>query len=155
MTDVVSKEARSRMMAGIRSRGTQPERLVRSSLHRRGFRFSSKLKLPGRPDVILPRWRVAIFVHGCFWHVHGCRLSKMPSTNVDFWQKKLEGNFDRDERVVGELLTRGWRVAVLWECALRSHVNSRTLHHAMDRLENWIKFSEDSWAFELNIADQS
>lgn len=97
------------------------------------------MKLPGRPDAILPKWKVAVFVHGCFWHVHGCRLSKLPVSNADFWQAKLTGNCARDERVRNKLLADGWRVATVWECATRGSAASSTLHASMADLGEWIR----------------
>ncbi len=105
-------------MAGIRGRDTQPELAVRRFLHARGFRYRlHDRRLPGRPDIVLPRYRVALFVHGCFWHRHaGCRLAATPSTNAAFWLAKLEGNVSRDARVHQELRQLSWRAVVVWEC---------------------------------------
>lgn len=121
MTDIVDALTRSRMMAGIRSQDTKPERLVRGSLHRAGFRFSLRnTELPGRPDLVLTRHRAVVFVHGCFWHCHACKYFKLPSTRQDFWADKLAGNVSRDRRVCHELRDANWRIAVVWECATRS-----------------------------------
>ncbi|QNH04281.1 DNA mismatch endonuclease Vsr [Pseudomonas sp. B11D7D] len=119
--DIVSKEVRSRMMAGIRGSNTSPEMKVRRMLHRQGFRYRLHQKnLPGRPDLVLPRYRVCIFVHGCFWHRHpGCRYATTPRTRHDFWQAKFEQNVSRDTRIKLELLALGWRVIELWECGIR------------------------------------
>ena len=93
MPDIVDTVTRSRMMAGIQSKNTRPEIIVRKALHARGFRYSLHSKsLPGKPDIVMPKWKVVIFVHGCFWHWHGCRLSKLPASNPDFWSAKLAGN---------------------------------------------------------------
>lgn len=127
------------MMSGIRSEKTRPELAVRSALHQQGFRFSRTMKLPGRPDAILPKWKVAVFVHGCFWHVHGCRLSKLPTSNADFWRAKLAGNCARDELVRQKLLADGWRVATVWECATRGAAALSTLHATMADLGEWIR----------------
>jgi DNA mismatch endonuclease, patch repair protein len=106
------------MMAGIRGTNTKPELAVRRFLHRLGFRYRLHDKrLPGRPDLVLPRYRTAVFVHGCFWHQHpGCRLAAKPGTNVDFWRAKLEGNVARDERVRSQLAESGWKALTVWEC---------------------------------------
>lgn len=121
MTDVVDPQTRSRMMAGIRAVNTKPEIALRKALHRVGLRFRLHRKdLPGRPDIVLPRRNAVIFVHGCFWHRHeGCRLTSTPATRQDFWQEKFASNVDRDRRNIAALLADGWRVAVVWECALR------------------------------------
>lgn len=110
------------MMSGIRGRDTKPELLVRRYLHSAGFRFRLFRKdLPGRPDVVLPRWNVVIFVHGCFWHGHqGCALFRVPKTRTEFWTEKIARNAERDEAAIQKLLDQQWRVAVVWECALRA-----------------------------------
>lgn len=123
MIDKVTPETRSRMMSGIRAKNTRPEKLVRSALFAAGYRFRIHRKdLPGSPDIVLPGKKVAIFVHGCFWHRHGgCKLAKLPSTNPDFWRKKLDGNVDRDRKAVEALILLGWRVLTVWECATKEH----------------------------------
>jgi DNA mismatch endonuclease, patch repair protein len=107
-------------MSRIRGSDTGPEQGVRSLLHRMGFRFSLRPRdLPGRPDIVLPKWQAAIFVHGCFWHQHkGCHNCAMPKTRSDFWSNKLRGNVERDRLVVRRLRKLGWRVLVVWECEL-------------------------------------
>jgi DNA mismatch endonuclease (patch repair protein) len=133
MTDIVDASTRSRMMAGIRGKDTRPEVLLRSALHRQGFRFRlHDRRLPGRPDLVLSRYRAVVLVHGCFWHRHeGCRYATTPSTRPDFWRSKFEANVRRDREVREMLRAAGWRVATVWECALRkpSHVEetSRSL----------------------------
>ncbi|WP_339438482.1 MULTISPECIES: very short patch repair endonuclease [unclassified Pseudomonas] len=119
--DIVSREVRSRMMAGIRGSDTLPEMKVRKLLHRQGFRYRlHQRNLPGKPDVVLPHYRVCIFVHGCFWHRHpGCRYATIPKTREDFWQTKFDQNVKRDIRNRDELLRSGWRVIELWECGIR------------------------------------
>lgn len=136
-------------MAGIRDGGTRPETVVRSALHRMGFRFSRTMKLPGRPDVILPRWKVALFVHGCFWHVHGCRLSKIPTSNVSFWRDKLAGNSVRDAKVKQRLLEMGWRVVTVWECATRGAQAVNRFDDAMAALCDWIRFRPEETTYEI------
>lgn len=112
---------RSEMMARIGPKDTKPEMTVRRGLHAQGFRFRLHRKdLPGRPDIVLPRYRVAIFCHGCFWHAHeGCRHFKLPATRVDFWTAKLAANRARDAAAEAALADAGWRVMTIWECALR------------------------------------
>jgi len=122
LTDVVDAKTRSRMMSGIRGRDTKPEMIVRRVLFKAGFRFRlHRRDLPGVPDVVLPGRRLAIFVHGCFWHMHaGCPHAKLPSTRPEFWQAKLSANVERDGRAKDSLLSAGWRVLVVWECLTRS-----------------------------------
>lgn len=123
MVDIVDKQTRSRMMSGIKSKDTQPEMKVRRFLHGRGFRYRlHDRSLPGAPDICLPRYRLVIFVQGCFWHRHaGCKLSYIPASNQDRWLAKFQRNVDRDRRNIDLLLRAGWRVIVLWECGLRRH----------------------------------
>src|SRR5262245_19772708 len=127
MPDVFDRATRSRVMARIRGKDTRPEMVLRRYLHGRGLRFRvHAANLPGRPDIVLSRRRVAIFVHGCFWHRHiGCLLAAMPSTNRTFWRRKLEENRARDLRQVSALTAAGWRVAVFWECGARKGVVNR------------------------------
>ena len=119
--DNLTKNQRRRNMSGIRSKNTTPEIRVRSLLHRHGFRFRLHRKdLAGTPDIVLPKFRTAIFVHGCFWHRHeGCKYAATPKTRADFWQKKFESNIDRDINVRKALQKQGWKVFVIWECELR------------------------------------
>jgi DNA mismatch endonuclease, patch repair protein len=122
MADIVDRKTRSRMMAGIRGRDTKPELRVRRYLHRAGLRFRlHDRRLPGRPDIVLPRFRTVVFVHGCFWHQHpGCRFAYMPTSNRQFWQEKLSRNVNRDRERQANLASVGWRVIVVWECETKS-----------------------------------
>lgn len=119
-------------MASIRSRDTKPELLVRSFLHRRGFRFRvADRRLPGRPDIVLPKYRSVVFVHGCFWHQHtGCRFAVLPKANGPFWRAKLSRNVERDQECASALRQDGWRVDVVWECELAP----RTLQRLAKRI---------------------
>lgn len=120
MTDIVDRAARSRMMSGIRSKNTHIEVKLRKALFAEGFRYRiNDARLPGRPDIVLPRHRAVVFVHGCFWHGHDCALFRLPASNSEFWRGKIDTNRARDERVCRDLAAQGWRVAVVWECALR------------------------------------
>lgn len=120
MIDIVDSATRSKMMSGIRGRNTKPEILVRSMLHRQGFRFRLYVReLPGKPDIVLPRYHAIIFVHGCFWHGHDCSLFKMPQTRQDFWRNKISRNRINDHKAKEALLAAGWRVGIVWECAIR------------------------------------
>lgn len=147
MADIVTPEVRSRMMAANKRRDTKPELLVRRYLHAQGFRFRLDVrKLPGSPDIVLARHRAAIFVHGCYWHRHeGCRFATTPKTNAEFWQKKFAGNVERDSRAKSALLALGWRVAVIWECALLNRSDYSTL----DQLAEWICSNKP--AIELRV----
>lgn len=138
MTDVVDSQTRSRMMAGIRGKDTKPELALRRSLHALGFRYRLHAKgLPGRPDLVLPKYKAIILVHGCFWHRHrGCRYTTTPSTRPEFWTTKFEANMARDEAVRSALLEAGWRVATVWECALRAEASAVA---ARDILVAWLQ----------------
>lgn len=122
MVDVVDSSTRSRMMAGIRGKDTKPELQVRRYLHSQGFRYRlHDGRLPGRPDIIMPKYKLAILVHGCFWHRHrGCRYATTPEQNREKWAEKFRQNVERDEKQVRQLIDRGWRVLVVWECGLRT-----------------------------------
>ena len=121
--DTLTPDQRSERMSRVRGKGSQPERIVRSLVHRLGYRFRLHgAKLPGKPDLVFPAWRKVIFVHGCFWHRHPdpeCRLARLPKSRQDFWVPKLEGNRSRDERNISALEALGWKSLVLWECQLR------------------------------------
>ena len=121
MVDNLSPEARSALMRSVRQKDTTPERRVRSLAHRLGYRFRvQRHDLPGTPDIVFPRHRVCIFVHGCFWHRHpGCRLATMPKSREDYWRPKFRQNIERDRRKIAELTDLGWRVSVIWECETR------------------------------------
>ncbi|MGE3854449.1 MAG: very short patch repair endonuclease [Planctomycetota bacterium] len=141
MVDVVSRATRRRMMAGIRGANTRPELLIRHGLYARGFRYRLHAKhLPGRPDLVLPHWGSAIFIHGCFWHRHGddCPLFKWPSTRTAWWREKLDGNHERDARKRRELIDDGWWVLTLWECALKGPTR-RPIDQLLDRIEQWLR----------------
>ena len=117
MTDRLTPETRSRNMAAIRGTNTKPELAVRGFLHAKGFRFRlHRNDLPGKPDIVLPKFRTVIFVHGCFWHLHGCKNTVAPKTRSEWWAAKLEGNRARDERNRLRLEKLGWRVIIVWEC---------------------------------------
>jgi DNA mismatch endonuclease, patch repair protein len=123
--DIVTKAERSRMMSRIRGRDTRPELVVRSLLHRLGYRFRlHRADLPGRPDIVLPKYRTVVMVHGCFWHRHrGCEFAYTPKSRAEFWARKFESNAKRDRIVRAALARAGWRVIVVWECELRSQAN--------------------------------
>ena len=120
--DRLTVAERSALMAKVKSSGTKPEEKVRKTLFHEGFRYRKNVsRLPGKPDIVLPKYRAIIFVHGCFWHRHeGCPLARLPKSRRDFWTTKLEGNRERDARKVAELENAGWRVFVVWECELKN-----------------------------------
>jgi DNA mismatch endonuclease, patch repair protein len=122
MVDKISREQRSRVMASVHSFDTTPEVMVRSLLHRMGFRFRlHRRDLPGRPDICLPKYRTAIFVHGCFWHGHSCvQGQRRPASNRQYWDEKLDGNIRRDAGAIRALRNEGWKTLILWECQLKS-----------------------------------
>lgn len=139
MVDVVDPATRSRMMRGIRATNTAPELLVRKVLHAEGLRFRIHQKnLPGTPDLVFPKYRAVIFVHGCFWHGHGCRLFKLPTTRRKFWEEKIRSNSVRDEVVNKQLMELGWRIGTVWECALKG-TNASTTQNMMRQLVNWLE----------------
>ena len=131
--DIVDSATRSRMMSGIQSKNTKPEMLVRRYLHAQGFRYRLHTReLPGSPDLVLPKYRVAIFVHGCFWHRHAsCRFATQPASNSERWKAKFQGNLERDARNVAALQAMGWRVLVVWECELK--------REPLDRLQRLVR----------------
>ena len=137
MADIVDKQTRSRMMAGIKGKDTKPEMVLRRALHARGFRYRLHGKgVPGRPDMILAKHRAVIFVHGCFWHRHeGCRYATTPATRPEFWAEKFAANVRRDRTVRDALVANGWRVATIWECALRKR---NRIDIVVDRVDEWL-----------------
>ena len=154
MADVVDVTTRSRMMASIRSKNTKPEMIIRKGLHALGFRYSLHPKnIPGKPDIFLPKWHVVIFIHGCFWHKHGCHLSKIPTTNTEFWNAKLIANQNRDEIVKLQLVKAGWRTATIWECATRGKTAESRLPDLLDTLATWIRDQTESPTIEIPASD--
>jgi len=144
--------SRSEMMSRIRCRDTKPEIVIRRGLHTAGFRFRlHRRDLPGTPDLVLTRFNVAIFVHGCFWHAHaGCKNFKMPRTRTDFWMQKLLGNRARNEANIDTLLKMGWRVLVVWECATRQKNTAELIQKITLWLQSSGKFGDlDSQAVEV------
>lgn len=150
MTDSIDKETRSRIMAAVRSYGTRPEKRVRSSLHSQGFRFRLHIKqLPGTPDLVLRKYKAAIFINGCFWHQHqNCKAAHIPQTRSEFWQKKFTCNVLRDQKVMYQLKIMGWRAAIIWECAL----NKRLQEDTLKRLALWLKWGGEY--LEIPIYDE-
>jgi DNA mismatch endonuclease (patch repair protein) len=139
MTDVVSPEVRSRMMSGIRGKNTRPEIIIRKHLHECGFRYRlHDKKLPGKPDIVLPRYSAVIFIHGCFWHGHDCDLFKWPSSNEAFWKEKITKNKNVDELAVTMLRERDWRILKIWECALKGK-QRWPIQKLIDDIASWLR----------------
>ncbi|MCF8208026.1 MAG: DNA mismatch endonuclease Vsr [Rhodoferax sp.] len=141
MTDIVSPATRSRMMSGINAKNSRPEMLVRRLLHSAGFRFRLHRKdLPGTPDIVLPKFKIAIFVNGCFWHSHSeCNYAKVPATHSEFWVKKLAANVARDKAAEEKLIATGWRVLCVWECATRC---SGAIDDLLSAILKWMNSNE-------------
>lgn len=129
MTDVHSKEIRSYNMSKIKGKDTKPELLVRKFLHKNGYRYRIHVKdLPGKPDVVLPKYKTVIFVHGCFWHGHeGCKYYVVPKTKTEWWLNKINGNIAKDSKSELELLKMGWTIIKIWECDLKRTTIEQTL----------------------------
>ncbi|MDD3013714.1 MAG: very short patch repair endonuclease [Candidatus Gastranaerophilales bacterium] len=139
MADIVTPEKRSKMMAGIKGKDTKPEKIIRKGLFARGYRYKLHDKtLPGKPDIIFPKKKILIFVHGCFWHKHNCHLFKWPSSRQDFWKEKIEGNYKRDKENIKTLENAEWRVLIIWECALKGKTKLSE-DDALNSIEDWIK----------------
>lgn len=126
--DTVDKETRSKIMGSVRQRDTGPELCLRKALHRMGFRYRlHDKKLPGSPDLVFPKYKAVIFVHGCFWHRHGCKKTTTPSSRNEFWEAKFKANVERDSKNVRDLEGAGWRVMIVWECELNKFVEGDLL----------------------------
>lgn len=153
--DKLTKEQRHRNMAAIRGKDTKPEILVRKFLFSRGFRYRiNHPRLPGRPDIVLLKYRTVIFVNGCFWHGHdNCKYFRLPKSNVDFWQKKIERNIERDKEELSQLVAMGWHCITIWECQLKSKVCSQTLESLAYTLYHI--FLEDRKKETFQIADNN
>ena len=141
-------------MAGIRSKDTRPELILRRGLHALGFRFRLHARdLPGKPDIVFPRRRAVIFAHGCFWHGHGCSLFKWPKTREEWWRAKIAGNQDSDRRSIEALAAYGWRVGVVWECALKGR-SRRPTESVIDACADWLRSDAADFEIkEINHAD--
>lgn len=135
--DIWTKKKRSEVMSKIRGKNTKPEMILRSQLFRKGFRFRVHQKdLPGKPDIVFPKYKTVIFVHGCFWHFHNnCREGRIPSTNSKYWEQKLIKNKIRDQNNIKSLRKKNWRVIVVWECQIEKNIN-KTVMNVMRKLVN-------------------
>ena len=140
MTDVVDPATRSQMMSGIRGKDTKPELLIRKALFRKGFRYKLHDKsLPGKPDLVFPKYNAVIFIHGCFWHGHDCHLFKWPSTRKEFWETKINRNKEVDTRNYKALKDDGWLILTIWECAIKGK-NKIGLVEAVDQAAGWLEY---------------
>lgn len=127
MSDIFSSQKRSDIMSKIGGKNTKPEILVRKFLFSRGFRYRINVKtLPGKPDIVLPKYKTVIFINGCFWHGHNCKKGKLPSSNIDFWKEKISNNKSRDDKNSDLLAKLGWKVIIIWQCEI-SNINSRKI----------------------------
>lgn len=135
--DIKSKEARSFNMSRVRNKDTKPEELVRKYLFFHGFHYrKNDRRLPGKPDIVLPKYKTVIFVNGCFWHGHeGCKYFVWPKNNADFWKEKISGNISRDIKIIAELNSLGWRVITVWECELKPVRREATLDALIEALQ--------------------
>ncbi|MCG8314925.1 MAG: very short patch repair endonuclease [Pseudomonadales bacterium] len=140
--DTVDQAKRSEIMSKVGQKDTGPEMLLRSALHQRGLRYRlHERKLPGSPDLVFPKYHALIFVHGCYWHSHGCYRSTVPKTRREFWVKKFEDNKMRDQRNTDRLSELGWRVLIVWECALKGK-KALPLFSVAEMVNNWLLSSE-------------
>ena len=140
MADVLTPEQRRYNMSRIRSQNTKPEELVRKYLFSQGFRYrKNDVRLPGKPDIVLPKYKTVIFVNGCFWHGHnGCRYFVWPKSNEEFWKNKIESNISRDDMNFNLLRQLGWNVIIIWECELKKAVRQKTFGELVDSLKSQI-----------------
>jgi DNA mismatch endonuclease (patch repair protein) len=140
MSDIFTKQKRSEIMSKISEKETKPEILVRKFLFSNGLRYRKNDKrYPGKPDIVLPKYKTVIFIHGCFWHGHNCPAGKLPVTRKEFWQNKIQGNIDRDKKNVEELKKQGWKVITIWQCELKNkEVTKKTLNELINTLHNQV-----------------
>lgn len=144
MSDVVDKVTRSRMMSGIKGKDTKPELQIRHALHKRGFRYRLHVKgIPGKPDLVFPKYKALLQVHGCFWHKHECHMFKWPKSRTEFWKEKINANAVRDRQIDLRLAELDWRVLTVWECALRGKTR-RAHDDLMNEIEAWLRLGEPS-----------
>lgn len=135
MADNHTPEVRSYNMSRIRNKDTKPEEIVRKYLFSQGFRYRKNVKeLPGRPDIVLPKFKTVVFVHGCFWHMHNCGAFRWPATNYEYWNKKILGNVERDRKNEELLKVAGWNVITIWECDLTRNRRNVTLMELVEKI---------------------
>jgi len=138
MADIYTKQKRSEIMSKISGKGTKPEILVRKFLFANGFRYRKNDKrYPGKPDIVLPKYKTVVFVHGCFWHGHNCPAGKLPETRKEFWSNKIRENIERDKRNTSELKKLGWYVVIIWQCEIKNKdIRNKTLKKLINTLHN-------------------
>ena len=152
MSDVHNAATRSKNMAAIKGRDTKPELRIRQALHKAGFRYRLHDKtLPGKPDIVFPRYKAALFINGCFWHHHDCHLFKWPQTQQEFWQKKISGNVENDRRKMAQLQEAGWRIGIVWECALKGRTRI-TEDASIQALIHWLESDDKTIEIQGKIA---
>lgn len=138
MGDIYSKRKRSEIMSKISGTETKPEILIRKYLFGKGFRFRKNDKrLPGRPDIVLPKYKTVIFIHGCFWHGHHCKAGKLPETNKEFWRNKINSNIERDKKNQHKLEKLGWKIIIIWQCKLK---NKKMMIKKLKEIEQKIQY---------------
>ncbi|MGK5024206.1 very short patch repair endonuclease [Janthinobacterium sp. RB2R34] len=136
MVDTLSSEQRSALMKRVKQTGTAPELVLRKELHRMGFRYLvDDNRLPGTPDIVLPRYKTVVFMHGCFWHGHSCRQGRAPASNIEYWRPKIHANQERDARKESQLVALGWQVITVWSCEL----SKKRLGETIDKVVFLIK----------------
>ena len=151
MADNFDKATRSRIMASIKGKNTKPELALRSKLHRKGFRFTLHgIRLPGKPDIVLPKYQAVIFVNGCFWHGHDCKRFKLPKTNQPWWRKKISRTQFRDEQTHKSLIESGLRYCIVWECAIRG--SEKKFDNTVTKCSRWIRSNRKT--FEIKGEEQ-
>lgn len=136
--DHISRKKRSWNMSRIRSQNTKPEMTVRKFLHKQGFRYRIHYNIAGKPDIVFPKRKIAVFVHGCFWHHHECKYSAIPKTNTAYWNQKLQYNIERDEKTKKSLQVQGWKVKYIWECQIKNQTET-ALKKLADYLNKQLK----------------
>lgn len=142
--DIYSVTQRSNIMANVKSKNTRLELVIRKGLHKLGFRYQLHRKdLPGKPDLVFPKFQAVIFINGCFWHAHNCHIFKWPSSRSEFWKNKIGANRVRDELNIQACITLGWKVLVIWECALKGKTR-RNLNEVLHTTANWLLYDNQS-----------
>ena len=140
LTDTVNSAKRSQIMSRVRGKDTKPELLIRRELHAKGFRYRlHDRKLPGKPDLVFPKYKSIIFIHGCFWHGHSCHMFRRPSSHTEYWNRKFARNIERDKRNYRYLEDKGWRILTIWECALSGRTRL-PLENVIDMASDWLLF---------------